>query len=857
MSLIWLRCRAELRAKWRNTVVLVLLLGIGGGIGVTALAGARRTDEAVSQFVTYSLPDDGGFMFGSATTPPLTPGIPADSRALPPVAQRIVDLPQVIAHFRAPYLFLTSDRTGRKAGDISAIGVEDADMFRRVDRPLVLAGHLPDPTRPFEVVVNDLAAQQDHLHVGSRVRLYAYSAAQVNSSVLTGAVERLPAPQGPSFSVHVAAIVRFPQDVNAVASLADKSGASYEGDQNLYLTPAFLPRLAAGLGIAVQQIPEVNLVAVRLRHGSADWKAFAAAARSIGGSQVFDSPGNVYGVHQTASSAQRGIHLVVLALVVFGALAILVTLALVGQAVARQTLLESEDYAKLRVVGATRSQIMGIVLLRSGLIGASGALLAFVVAVLASPLMPLGLARQAEVHPGVAVDTAILVPTAVVIGVLITGWAAIPAWRVSRRFMVRSDGRLSARTPLVSTFLLRSPLPPEATLGIRYALESGRGQNATPVASAMIGAALAVAVLAGAVTFGTSLGHLVNSPRQQGWNWNVLVGNPNDMTDREAQVGKLLAHNPFVGSYSAIAILASQSQGNAVIDGTVVPTLLAIDPLKGSVYPPLLQGHPPRADDQIVLGTQTLENLHRTVGQSVRIETPTGQLKLRVVGRMISPSIGDLFTNSLGVGGWVYGPAVKRQQQQQTKPAGSKTSSATPPTVFNLFAVRYAPGVSSTAAFASLRHEFGPTVLRQLPSEDVINLQSVDGLPLVLAGLVLVLGVATVGNSLITSVRRRLRDFAILKTIGFTPRQVAGVVAWQATTFSFVALVVGIPLGIAGGRWAWSLVASSVGSTSPASAPIVALALMIPATLAVCNAMAAVPGWVAARVGPSRVMRSQ
>ena len=259
---------------------------------------------------------------------------------------------------------------------------------------------------------------------------------------------------------------------------------------------------------------EVNLVAVRLRHGSADWKAFAAAARSIGGSQVFDSPGNVYGVHQTASSAQRGIHLVVLALVVFGALAILVTLALVGQAVARQTLLESEDYAKLRVVGATRSQIMGIVLLRSGLIGASGALLAFVVAVLASPLMPLGLARQAEVHPGVAVDTAILVPTAVVIGVLITGWAAIPAWRVSRRFMVRSDGRLSARTPLVSTFLLRSPLPPEATLGIRYALESGRGQNATPVASAMIGAALAVAVLAGAVTFGTSLGHLVNSPRQ-------------------------------------------------------------------------------------------------------------------------------------------------------------------------------------------------------------------------------------------------------------------------------------------------------------------------------------------------------
>jgi len=125
-----------------------------------------------------------------------------------------------------------------------------------------------------------------------------------------------------SFRVRVAAVVRFPQDVNAVASLADKSGASYEGDQNLYLTPAFLPHLAAGLGIAVQQIPEVNLVGVRLRQGSADWKAFAAAARSIGGSQVFASSENVYGVHQTASSAQRGIHLVVVALVVFGVVAL-------------------------------------------------------------------------------------------------------------------------------------------------------------------------------------------------------------------------------------------------------------------------------------------------------------------------------------------------------------------------------------------------------------------------------------------------------------------------------------------------------------------------------------------------------
>ena len=84
MSIIWLRCRAELRAKWRNTVVLILLVGIGGGIGVTALAGARRTDEAVSQFVTYSLPDDGGFLSGAPRHLQLLPGFLPTRGPFPP-----------------------------------------------------------------------------------------------------------------------------------------------------------------------------------------------------------------------------------------------------------------------------------------------------------------------------------------------------------------------------------------------------------------------------------------------------------------------------------------------------------------------------------------------------------------------------------------------------------------------------------------------------------------------------------------------------------------------------------------------------------------------------------------------------
>ena len=155
--------------------------------------------------------------------------------------------------------------------------------------------------------------------------------------------------------------------------------------------------------------------------------------------------------------------------------------------------------------------------------------------------------------------------------------------------------------------------------------------------------------------------------------------------------------------------------------------------------------------------------------------------------------------------------ASTRQSQQQ--------STSTPPTVFNIFAVRYKAGVSRAAAFASLQRSFGRTVLKQLPAEDVVNLQSVDGLPLLLAGLIALLGVMTLANTLVISVRRRRRDLAILKTIGFLRSQVAAVVAWQATSFALLALLLGLPLGIAGGRWAWSAVASGIGSASPAIVP--------------------------------------
>ena len=69
--------------------------------------------------------------------------------------------------------------------------------------------------------------------------------------------------------------------------------------------------------------------------------------------------------------------------------------------------------------------------------------------------------------------------------------------------------------------------------------------------------------------------------------------------------------------------------------------------------------------------------------------------------------------------------------------------------------------------------------------------------------------VSALGITLVTSVRRRRRDLAILKTLGFTRRQLAIAVAVQAGVAAVIGCAIGIPLGIALGRTLWDLFASA------------------------------------------------
>jgi hypothetical protein len=144
----------------------------------------------------------------------------------------------------------------------------------------------------------------------------------------------------------------------------------------------------------------------------------------------------------------------------------------------------------------------------------------------------------------------------------------------------------------------------------------------------------------------------------------------------------------------------------------------------------------------------------------------------------------------------------------------------------------------------------------QRPAE-IVNYQSTGATPGILAAGLAVGAIVALGLTLATSVRRRRRDFALLKTLGFTRNQLAVSVAWQASVAVFVGIVVGVPVGIALGRWLWDLFARGIYAVPDPSVPVAEIVVVALGALVLANLVAAVPGHMAARTRTALVLRAE
>jgi hypothetical protein len=362
------------------------------------------------------------------------------------------------------------------------------------------------------------------------------------------------------------------------------------------------------------------------------------------------------------------------------------------------------------------------------------------VAVLLSPLTPVGLARIAEPDPGFAVDAWPLVLGAALVALLTMLAAAVPAWTGAGTATTSRErpGPGRRRSPPLPHALSRAWRSPAVAAGVRMALQPGRGRTAVPVRSAIFGATLGVAAVAASLVLSASLGHLLDTPRLSGFTWDAFVSVEGGLPKAAAA----LRADPKIAGYTRggfTGVRIGQLRVMALVLRRAGPARLVIT-----------AGVAPTASDEVALGASTMRAAHTAIGQTVdlMIDQTEGHPKparMRVVGTVIVPPTPFLATK-LGDGAALALPGLLR-----IDPGAARQLGGSP------FLVRFAPGVSRDAGLAAVANDIkglpNPYVNAAERPASVVSLASIAGLPVALAGLLALIAAGTLAHTLASSTR--------------------------------------------------------------------------------------------------------
>jgi ABC-type antimicrobial peptide transport system permease subunit len=187
----------------------------------------------------------------------------------------------------------------------------------------------------------------------------------------------------------------------------------------------------------------------------------------------------------------------------------------------------------------------------------------------------------------------------------------------------------------------------------------------------------------------------------------------------------------------------------------------------------------------------------------------------------------------------------------------------------NLVVVRIRADVNATAAYRSLQEidrkvnkipaasGSAGGIVKVLRPAEIVNFRSMGTTPAVLAGGLAIGAVVALALTLLASVRRKRRELALLKALGFTQRQLAASIAWQSSVASFIGCLLGIPLGIIVGRQLWIHFARGINAVPRPTVPVLSVVLVGLGAMVFANLVAAIPGRSAARTSTALVLRAE
>jgi predicted lysophospholipase L1 biosynthesis ABC-type transport system permease subunit len=588
----------------------------------------------------------------------------------------------------------------------------------------------------------------------------------------------------------------------------------------MHLSPAFVSRYEGTMRMYTHVDARLEGADAQLQPTRAQRAAFGSADEVVPSAFADDGA-----TRDGLSTIARALRIVAIVAAIAGA----VVIALAASRLARTVF---RDHVALRALGWTRRQFAMTSVVVFGPALLLGTVAGLGLGLLLAPRALVGLAGRVDPEPH-----RVLVNGGIVL--VVGAGAALLGLVAAAVAGHRSQGREARRTRPVPR-LLRLDRPVPLVLGVRRALvgESELGGRTSRGATVVLGLALAGAVAALVVS--ASIGRLQTDPSLYGG------GDDGQQLDAGESIDKYEEALPRLDADPRVASLIGLHIGLHLRSGGVRMPLLAVDPVRGEVPASMVDGRLPRGNHEVALGPATLDDLGKHVGDRVVLHRGADRASYRIAGTILFPE-GD-FSYDEGVAMSVRGAARLVDDVAATS---------------NVHQIEFAwaEGVNAARANRKLEAEgftiFSSADAPALVPARVTNLGEVERVPRYLAAFLGVLALVTLGHALATSARRRARETATLRALGFTRRASAAVLMVQAATIVLVALLVGVPLGLLLGDRIWTVIADGANVVVLTVAPVLAVGLFVGAVAVLAAVATASPVWRTMRARPGEALRAE
>ena len=283
---------------------------------------------------------------------------------------------------------------------------------------------------------------------------------------------------------------------------------------------------------------------------------------------------------------------------------------------------------------------------------------------------------------------------------------------------------------------------------------------ALPVRTAATAAVVGVSGLVAVAVFTSSLARLDSNPSRYGVAWDASMELLSSPSGRDA-LDQLVVDRD-VTDVGVATIGASRLE----FDGVPAAASL-LSTVKGEPLMVVSEGRAPRNDLEVALGPSLLDEIGKSVGDSVDVTDTDGSV------------------TSMTIVGSTY--SLEYQSSDFNRVANYVTDdiAALGPDEFSVVLVRFADGVDVEAAIAAIDDRHPYAVMNEsfpYPPPEVINLAQLGSLPRALALFLAFLAVTSLLHALLVTGRSRRRDLGVLRALGLTSTQVAVVLVSTTAT---------------------------------------------------------------------------